>query len=46
MLNPYRTDYVPASHGQRFLMKVPVRQAPPSIMVVLNWPALLPATGR
>lgn len=46
VLNPYRTDYVPASDGQRFLMKVPVKQAPPSIMVVLNWPALLSTTAR
>jgi hypothetical protein len=38
----YRMDYVPAADGQRFVMKVPVDGAlPPSITVVLNWPALL-----
>ena len=41
MLNPYRMDYVPAADGQRFLMKVPVKETQPSITVVLNWPALL-----
>ena len=41
MLNPYRMDYVPAADGQRFLMKVPVKETPPAITVVLNWPALL-----
>ena len=38
----YRTDYEPAADGQRFVMKVPVASSPPpSITVVLNWPALL-----
>jgi Tol biopolymer transport system component len=38
----YRMDYVPSADGQRFVMKVPVENArPPSITVVLNWPALL-----
>jgi eukaryotic-like serine/threonine-protein kinase len=41
VLNPYRMDYVPARDGQRFLMKVPVNEAPSAITVVLNWPALL-----
>jgi hypothetical protein len=41
MLNPYRMDYVPAADGQRFLMKVPVKETTPAITVVLNWPALL-----
>ena len=41
MLNPYRMDYVPAADGQRFLMKVPVGQAAPTITVIANWPALL-----
>ena len=44
MLNPYRMDYVPAADGQRFLMKVPVKETPPAITVVLNWPALLDRT--
>ena len=44
MLNPYRMDYVPAADGQRFLMKVPVKETPPAITVVLNWPALLNRT--
>ncbi len=45
-MNAYRTDYEPAADGQRFVMKVPVAGAPPpSITVVLNWPALL-ANGR
>ena len=44
MLNPYRMDYVPAADGQRFLMKVPAKETPPAITVVLNWPALLNRT--
>ena len=41
-LNAYRMDYVPAGDGQRFLMKIPVEgTTPPSITVVVNWPALL-----
>ncbi len=44
MLNPYRMDYVPAADGQRFLMKVPVKEPPPAITVVLNWPSLLNRT--
>ena len=44
MLNPYRMDYMPAADGQRFLMKVPVKETPPAITVVLNWPALLNRT--
>ncbi len=41
-LNPYRMDYIPAGDGRRFLMKIPVEgSTPPSITVVLNWPALL-----
>jgi Tol biopolymer transport system component len=44
-LNAYRMDYVPAGDGKRFLMKIPVEGAtPPSITVVLNWPALLNRT--
>ena len=44
-LNPYRMDYLPASDGQRFLMKIPVEgTTPPSITVVVNWPALLNRT--
>jgi Tol biopolymer transport system component len=44
-LNAYRTDYVPAGDGQRFLLKIPVESAaPPSITIVLNWPALLKGT--
>jgi serine/threonine protein kinase/Tol biopolymer transport system component len=46
VLNPYRTDYSAAPDGQRFLMKVPIKQPPPSITVVLNWPALLPDTSK
>jgi Tol biopolymer transport system component len=41
VLNPYRMDYVPASDGQRFLMKVPLNREAPVITVILNWPALL-----
>lgn len=41
VVNPYRMDYVPASDGRRFLMKVPTKEDPPSITVVLNWPALI-----
>ena len=37
---PYRMDYVPAADGQRFLMKVPVKETPPAITVVLTWPGL------
>ena len=44
ILSPYRMDYVPAADGQRFLMKVPVKETPPAITVVLNWPALLDRT--
>jgi serine/threonine protein kinase len=46
ILNPYRMDYVPAADGQRFLMKVPVKETPPAITIVLNWPALLKAETR
>ena len=46
MLNAYRMDYVPAADGQRFLMKVPVRDTAPSITVVLNWPSLLSKTFK
>jgi hypothetical protein len=45
VLNPYRMDYVPAADGQRFLMKVPVKETPPAITVVLHWPALLGGTA-
>ena len=41
VLNPYRMDYVVTADGQRFLMKVPLKSAEPSITVVVNWPALL-----
>jgi dipeptidyl aminopeptidase/acylaminoacyl peptidase len=42
IINPYRMDYLPSDDGKRFLMKVPaVQTGPPSITVVLNWPALL-----
>jgi hypothetical protein len=44
MLNPYRMDYVPTADGQRFLMKVPLRDTPLAITVVLNWPTLLNRT--
>ena len=41
-MNVYRMDYEPSADGQRFVMKVPVAGAPPpSITVVINWPALL-----
>ncbi len=46
LLNPYRMDYVPAADGQRFLMKVPVKETPPAITVVLNWPELLNGTEK
>jgi hypothetical protein len=39
-------DYVPAADGQRFLMKVPVKESPPAITVVLNWPAMLKSATR
>jgi hypothetical protein len=42
-MTAYRSDYVPAPDGTRFLMKLPVPgSAPPSITVVVNWLALLP----
>lgn len=42
VLDPYRSDYEPASDGQRFLMKVPASTSRPNaITVVLNWTALL-----
>jgi len=44
-VNPYRTDYVPTADGQRFLMKVPVKEPAPVITVVVNWPALLKGSG-
>ena len=40
-MNAYRTDYAPAADGQRFVMKVPVATALPSITIVLNWTAFL-----
>jgi Tol biopolymer transport system component len=41
-ISGYRMDYAPSADGQRFVMKVPVEDArPPSITVVLNWPALI-----
>ena len=41
---PYKASgfYVPASDGQRFLVKVETaRRAPPPIQVVVNWHAAL-----
>jgi eukaryotic-like serine/threonine-protein kinase len=45
MLNAYRMDYVPAADGRRFLMKVPVKEPPPAITVVLDWPDVLNGVG-
>ena len=36
-----RRQYVVASNGQKFLISQPVAAAPPTITVVLNWPAIL-----
>lgn len=46
-MNAYRMDCEPSGDGQRIVMKVPVAGAPPpSITVVLNWPALLLPPAR
>ncbi len=39
---PYRSSYVPAANGQRFLVNAAVgRLRPPPITLVLDWPAAL-----
>jgi hypothetical protein len=41
-MNAYRSDYAVTADGKGFIIKVPAQGTrPPTIEVVLNWPALL-----
>jgi eukaryotic-like serine/threonine-protein kinase len=41
LMNAYRSDYAVAPGGKGFAMKVAAEVGPPSMTVVLHWPALL-----